>query len=66
MCDKFPILKKAPVLLPFFWVVRGIIALFRPGKIKKMRRAMKSLNPEYAEDYQTSLRLVGLDYHFKD
>ena len=53
-------------MLPFFWVVRGIIALFRPGKIKKMRRAMKSLNPEYAEDYQTSLRLVGLDYHFKD
>lgn len=66
MCDKFPILKKAPVLLPFFWVVRGIIALFRPGKIKKMRRAMKSLNPEYAEDYQNSLQFVGLDYHFKD
>lgn len=25
---------------------------------------MKSLKPEYAEDYQNSLQFVGLDYHF--
>lgn len=64
MCDKFPVLKKAPILLPLFWVVRGVTSLFMPGKIKKMRRAMKSLKPEYAEDYQNSLQFVGLDYHF--
>lgn len=66
MCNKFPVLKKAPVLLPFLWVVRGVIALFVPSKIRKMRREMKSLKPEYVEDYRNSLHLVGLDYHFKN
>ena len=39
MCSLYPVLKKAPVLLPFCWVARWIKALFsKPKKVRQIFR----------------------------
>ncbi len=64
MCLKYPILKKLPVLLPFFWVVRwGETLLLRPKNIRKQMDYAKEMKPEDIEQYRRSLDYVGLRYH---
>ena len=64
MCLKFPVLKKLPVLLPFFWVVRwGETLLLQPKNIRKQMDYAKKMRPEDIEQYRRSLDYVGLRYH---
>lgn len=64
MCLKYPILKKLPVLLPFFWVVRwGETLLLRPKNIKKQMKNAKEMKAEDIDQYRQSLDYVGLRYH---
>ncbi len=63
MCIKYPILKKLPVLLPLFWVVRWIsVLLFRPNNVRKQIKRAEELSPEAIEHYRRSLEYVGLRY----
>lgn len=63
MCRLYPILKKAPVLLPFVWVYRWIHALIFKGKTVKTRYAeAKSVTPQVIEEYQKKLTSVGLNF----
>lgn len=63
MKEKYPILKKVCILLPFFWIVRWVGVLFKP---KKISQRVKNINemPALAESYREELNFVGLDYNF--
>lgn len=60
--SRYPLLKKCPILLPFFWVVRWITALFcRPGKAIDSMKNLKNMDESQIESYKEDLRAVGLD-----
>ena len=64
---RYHILDKAPILLPFMWVVRVFdVLLFRRGNIKRNTKNLKNLTPENIENFQQALLYVGLDYNFKE
>ncbi|MDO5124200.1 MAG: nucleotidyltransferase family protein [Eubacteriales bacterium] len=58
---KYPTLKKAPVLLPVFWVVRLVDPLFRNRKVVKARAEdLKIMNSKKFKDAKTARELVGI------
>jgi len=62
---KYPFLKKAPILLPVFWIIRIFDAfLFKRYLVRKARRIMKVADEEKVDAYHQSLQYVGLDFHF--
>jgi len=67
MCNRYPVLKKAPVLLPFMWVVRWFTALFGGGqRIEKRRRDLQTISVDKIDSRQQALNFVGLDFNFKE
>ena len=66
MCEKYPVLKKAKILLPFFWVYRLAEAVFK--KRKKIRAHQKDIDltsDENVSEYKKMLNAVGLDFNFE-
>ena len=60
---KYPVLKRAPVLLPIMWVVRWGTAIFCKRKnIRIEQERLRKLNAETISAYQKELELVGLRY----
>ena len=67
MRKKYPILTKAPFLLPFMWVVRWFEAiLFKRDNIQKRNNDLKIMSVEEVDNYQNALNFVGLDFNFKE
>ena len=67
MQGKYPVLCKAPFLLPVFWVVRWVdILLFKRNKLKKYVKIRKATNAEGVEKYKQALDFVGLNYLDKE
>lgn len=67
MCILYPVLKKAPILLPFLWVYRGVYTVFcKKGAISEQYRSINSLSTERLSKYEEDLHTVGLDYSFKE
>ena len=67
MVNRYPSLKKHPVLLPIMWVVRWFEAIFvRKGSVKTNQEKLKILSAENISDYQSALNFVGLDFNFKE
>ncbi|MBQ9974239.1 MAG: nucleotidyltransferase family protein [Oscillospiraceae bacterium] len=67
MKQKYPVLEKAPVLLPFFWIVRLVkVLFFTKGKLKKHVREYDYLSQERTDYYEQSLHYVGLDFDVKE
>lgn len=67
MCILYPCLKKMPVLLPIFWVVRAVYAVFNKRKrIGYHIKNLKSLTDNEISQYQDDLTYVGLDFNFKE
>lgn len=67
MCEKYVILVKVPLLLPFMWVVRWCEAiLFKRNNIKNNRADLKVMSVQEVDNYQKSLNFVGLDFNFKE
>lgn len=63
---EFPILKKCPVLLPVFWVVRGFrTILFRKNTIKKNVEKLAMVNDDNVKEYESLLNYVGLGFYNK-
>lgn len=57
----FPVLKKAPFLLPFCWVIRVFRTLFfRRSSLKKQYEELKRLNSEQFKDVKTIHNLAGI------
>lgn len=45
LSGRFPSLKKAPFLLPFYWIWRWLVVLFtKPGQIKKQYKRVKKID----------------------
>ena len=66
MCLKYPILKKAPILLPLFWVIRAVKALLlKMNNVKRCWNSIQSLDDKEVDEYKRALNFVGLDYKFK-
>ena len=67
MCRQYPILKKAPYLLPFFWVVRITEAvLFKRERIMGEKERIDSLDKDKVEEYKRNLDYVGLEFPEKE
>lgn len=67
MCRRYPIVKKAPVLLPFAWVARWFdVLIFKRKNIKMHNDDLKTTSVENVNDYQQALNFVGLDFDFKE
>lgn len=67
MWEKYPILKKCPVLLPVFWPVRWVTAvLFRRDNLRRQYKELQMTTADAVETYQQALHYVGLDFHFKE
>lgn len=67
MKQQYPVLKKVPVLLPVFWVVRGVrTLLFRRERIAAQKAQMLQRSADKIETYEQALNYVGLDFHFKE
>lgn len=67
MCRKYPILKKRPFLLPFMWLIRIFkILLFDRNKLQKLNVSVNIVTEQNIDDYQLSLKLVGLNFDFKE
>ncbi len=63
----FPVLKKAPVFLPIFWMWRIIYTTFnKKGVLARHYNVIKELTPERITQYENELNLVGLDYRFEE
>ncbi len=66
MCEKYKILKKAPILLPIMWIYRIFdVVIFKPTAIKRERNNLKLMTDENIAAYQQHLEAVGLDFNFK-
>lgn len=70
LSQRFPILKKYPVLLPFAWAVRWFDALFlRRDRLKRgLSESQELMNMDTARvsRYENQLRAVGLDFNFPE
>ena len=62
MKHRYPALRRFPVFLPAFWVVRLFhVVLFRQDKLRKGRGDLRMLREGAGEQFEQSLRFVGLD-----
>lgn len=67
MCDRYPVLEKAPLLLPIMWIVRGFnVVLFKRNQVKAFGQDLKSISNEKMDNRQRALNFVGLNFDFKD
>ena len=66
MKKKFPILEKAPILLPIMWVVRWINALFNSKRtIEIEKNKLSQMDEQIVDDYNADLAKVGLKFNLK-
>lgn len=67
MEKKHPVLRKAPVLLPVFWVVRGFrVVLFRRDRLEKTTREFRAASTNAVGKYRQELDFVGLKFDFEE
>ena len=67
MAMHFPVLKKAPVLLPVMWPVRWFELIFIRRKSALEKGAlMRTATADRVQSYQEQLNYVGLDFHFRE
>ena len=63
--NRYPVLEKAPFMLPVFWPVRWITALlFRRNNIKSTQENREATSAKKADIYLAQLQYVGLDFDF--
>ena len=61
---RYPVLDKAPILLPAIWVVRAVSALiFRRENIKENTTRLKNVTDEAVAEYNNELEKVGLKFN---
>ena len=63
----YPILAKAPVLLPFVWIHRWIeVVFFKRTNMRRYIHNMKTANKTAVNEHQDALQRVGLDFNFEE
>lgn len=67
LCERYPILKKLPVLLPVMWIIRWISAVFcRRENIKIQQTRIQMMQEDRINRYQQALEAVDLTFHFEE
>ena len=67
MTVKYPVLKKAPVLLPFCYVARWFEALFfRRNTISQHKNELALQTDENIKEYEENLKYMGIEYCFEE
>lgn len=67
MKKRYKALHKVPVLLPVFWVVRWLTAVFKqPKNIKKRLKRLRQINESDLNAYTSELDYVGLGFHLTE
>ena len=67
MVMHFPVLKKAPVLLPVMWMVRWWELLFiRRKSMQEKHSLLRTVTADRVRSFQDELNYVGLDFHFRE
>ena len=70
LSQRFPFLKKYPVLLPFAWAVRWFDALFlRRSQLKRglsESKELMNIDTGRVSEYENQLRAVGLGFNFPE
>ncbi len=67
MCERYPYLKKYPVLLPIAYIIRvGDAVINKPDKIAMNINHIKATTPQKIAEYERRLKEVGLEYNFKE
>lgn len=67
MCEKYPFLRRVPILLPVMWVYRWIVSLiWKRRKITAAVKTVQDLTPERIETHRQSLQYVGLEFSFEE
>ena len=65
MKTTYQLLKKFPILLPVFWIIRLMDFVFlRRTEISKNLNDICVVNDQQIKEYQAALNYVGLDYNF--
>ncbi len=64
MKDIYPVLKKAPVLLPVMWVVHFAKRLAKRKNVVARVKKRLDVDTQKADKYQKTLNYVGLDFNF--
>ena len=65
MEQKYPVLKKCPILLPIFWPVRWVTGLLlRRDNIRRQKELITE-DASAIRSYEDALRYVGLSFDFK-
>lgn len=66
MCEKYPVLIKAPFLLPLMWLVRVADVIFnKRDKIARQRKELDYITDDKITEYKKEFHFVGLDFDFK-
>ena len=61
MKQKYPVLQKCPVLLPFFWIVRIFnILFFKHDRIKLYKNKMKFVMNKNITNHNDEMKFIGL------
>lgn len=64
MRQRYPVLNRAPWLLPIFWPVRWVsVLLFRRQNIRRFQESLSEDSAHKIETFEQSLNYVGLDFH---
>lgn len=67
LCERYPILKKFPVLLPVMWIVRWVCAVFcRRENIKLQQNRLQMMQEDRVNRYREALEAVDLTFHFEE
>ncbi len=67
MKNKYHVLNKLPILLPFLWIYRLIYAILKKNsKSKNLYDSIMNISDETVENYHDSLKYVGLDFNFNE
>ena len=66
MCVEYPVLKKAPALLPIMWCVRIVSRVLTKNKVKSYVEGELNISDEKIDAYQQTLNFVGLDFNFPE
>jgi len=63
IAERYPVLKKWPVLLPIVWVIRIVqTLLFRKEIVRRRKKMLQAVSDENVEIARKSLEAVGLTY----
>ena len=66
MCERYPVLSRWPILLPFVWLWHLLRRLFSVEKMKRYGREMALINNKNVSEYENALHYVGLDFNFEE